>query len=113
MNELLQPMTEFLVDHKCSFACVQGFQGQGLNCWLVGDQIELLFEDRIVGDLMMMELLAIKMNFCRQGSTDRSAGDRNVSRRGSIVGDHQALLPPPKIRAKDSSLPICPQGSNC
>ena len=80
MNELLQPMTEFLVDHKCSFACVQGFQGQGLNCWLVGDQIELLFEDRIVGDLMMMELLAIKMNFCRQGrqgSTDRSAGDRN------------------------------------
>ena len=79
MNELLQPMTEFLVDHKCSFACVQGFQfqGQGLNCWLVGNPIDFLFEDRIVGDLMMMELLAIKMNFCRQGSTDRSAGDRN------------------------------------
>ena len=76
-KELLQTMTEFLVDHKCSFACVQGFQGQGLNCWLVGDQIDFLFEARIVGDLMMMELLAIKMNFCRQGSTDRSAGDRN------------------------------------
>ena len=58
------------------FCLRTGFQGQGLNCWLVGDQIELLFEDRIVGDLMMMELLAIKMNFCPPGS-NCWPGDQN------------------------------------
>ena len=76
-----------------------------MNCWLVGDQIELLFEDSIVGDLMMMELLAIT-------ARDRLAGGMNE-------------LMPPMIELlatnmhfcrqrffEDGLLPICPQGSN-
>ena len=80
--------------------CVQWFQGQGLNCWPVGDLIELL-KIVLLGSKWWWNCWRSKWTFAAR---DPSAGDRTwtLAAKDRIVGDHRPQCT--FAAAKDSSI---------